>query len=132
MKPHPTPTIKGVGSAFAFVQHVVGRHQVPRGHLFPERPRRHPGQDLGHPQRLQGIEIGPGIDERRRNLVARLAVPGHDHKINPALPEPMHRAAVAIGRGVNLGMVRLQTRRRQGLMRAHPGNDGDFWFHNCP
>ena len=128
--PDKTPTHpakKGLGPAPALVQDIAGHHEIAGRQFLPQRPRGHPGQDLSHPQTFQGIKVGPGVEEGRREVVARLAVAGKYRKLQTLLPEEMHGPAVAIGGRIDLGLLRLQARGLEGLMRSHPGNDGDFW-----
>ena len=93
------PGKKGLGAAASFIQHIAGDHQIAGGQFLPQGPRGHPGQDLGHSQVLQGIEVGPGVDKGGGDLVARFAVAGKDGKLQALMPEEMHRAAVAIRGG---------------------------------
>ena len=127
------PAEKGLRPAFAFIQDIVRHHQIAGGHLLPQGPRGHPGQDFRHPQALQGIEVGPGVEEGRREVVARLAVAGEDRKLQALMPE---RDAPAGCRHRAWDRPRSspasEPRGLEGLMRPNPGNDGDFWFHNFP
>ena len=71
-----------------------------------------------------------GVRKGAEKVVARLAVTGEDRELQALMPKEMDRPAVAIGRRIDLGLLRLQDRGLEGLMRSEPGNDGDFWLHS--
>ena len=108
---HASVAEEGVLASVRAVDELVDEDEKTGIELGPERTAGRDRNEVGHPGRLQGRDIGPVVDARRRQAMAA-PVPRQEDGITPAhAAEPQDVRGLAPGRRDGLLADVLQARQ---------------------